>query len=424
MTRSDGDPPTVAYILRSYPRLSQTFIVNEIVGLERLGLRIRIFAMTDARERLVQDAVETIKARTEYLELGRVRGAAALVREHLELALTRPRRYAATAVYLWRRRNVDAGYATCSTRDCFLDAVHLAVILGRSDDRIRHVHAHFAHDPAFIALLVKKLTGVSYSFSAHARDLYQTQASVLGERIHEASSVVTCCRANLDYLRRLVSDGERRKLRLVRHGVDTRTFRPGASPRAALDVPLIVAVGRLVEKKGFVDLVHACRRVLDGGHDFGCEIYGEGPLLEALLGMVSDLGLTQHVSLRGARTQAQLVAALQRADLFALTPYVTSDGDRDGIPNVLLEAMACGLPPVTTAVGGIPEVVVHGHNGLLAAPRDVPSIAGHLAALLGDGARRERLGSRARRTVVEQFDDRRGAQELMGIFGELAGSDA
>jgi glycosyltransferase involved in cell wall biosynthesis len=145
-------------------------------------------------------------------------------------------------------------------------------------------------------------------------------------------------------------------------------------------------------------------------------IYGDGPLFDDLLGAITDLGLGNHVSLAGATTQRGLAAAFQQADVFSLTPYVTGDGDRDGIPNVLLEAMACGLPPVTTAVGGIAEVVVHEDNGLLAEARDVASISAHLAALLTDESRRLNLGRRARQTVVDQFDPAIAAQALVNLF--------
>jgi glycosyltransferase involved in cell wall biosynthesis len=277
------------------------------------------------------------------------------------------------------------------------------------------VHAHFAHDPALVALLLKKLTGLRYSFTAHARDLYQTQPFLLRERIADAEAVVACCRTNLDYLTKLSPDEKRQEVTLIHHGVDSQTFRPSLRPRPR-HIPVIVAAGRLVEKKGFHDLIDACGRLRDDDHSFHCVVYGDGPLFEDLLGTITDLGLGTHVSLAGATTQHGLAAAFQQADVFSLTPYMTSDGDRDGIPNVLLEAMACGLPAVTTSVGGITEVVVHDHNGLLAGPRDVTSIAAHLAALLTDENRRLRLGQRARQTVVDQFDPAMAAHALVNLF--------
>jgi glycosyltransferase involved in cell wall biosynthesis len=182
------------------------------------------------------------------------------------------------------------------------------------------------------------------------------------------------------------------------------------------DRPLILSVGRLVEKKGFPDLLHACQRLKQDGRNFRCVIYGEGPLHGELTALIERLGLVGEVTLAGATDQSRLVPVFQRAAVFALTPFVTGDGDRDGVPNVLVEAMACGLPVVSTAVAGIPELVEHDRNGILAAPRDVQAIAEGLAALLSDEGRRRQYGAAARLTATERFDLRAGARELAALF--------
>jgi glycosyltransferase involved in cell wall biosynthesis len=202
-------------------------------------------------------------------------------------------------------------------------------------------------------------------------------------------------------------------------------FHP-AQPRPTGASPLVLSIGRLVEKKGFGDLLDALRLVKDRGVGFRCVVYGDGPLREELIDAVTRLGLAGDVTFAGARTQRELVDALAAADLFALTPCVTDDGDRDGVATVLLEAMACGLPVVSTAAGGIPEVVIHDQTGLLAEPHDVPAIAEHLAALLADTPRRLRLGSRARHEMVANFDREANVRQLARALGwgetELSGS--
>jgi glycosyltransferase involved in cell wall biosynthesis len=424
--RADGTPTEpktkesrVVYILRSYPRLSQTFILNEVVALERLGLKLQIFAITNPHEPLVQDAVAQVQAPTQYLETALRRSWATILVEHLLVAASAPARYLRTLAFVLRRRDLAAGYATASRFATFIEAVYLTRTLGREGrngaDAPTRIHSHFAHDPTLIALLVKRLTGLPYSFTAHARDIYQVPRSALAERIREASAVVTCCQANLDYLGRLAPAERRRKLRVVHYGLDLEAFHP-AQP-AQTGVPLVVSVGRLVEKKGFGDLVEACRLLKDRGLRFRCLIYGEGPLHEKLVEAVTRLGLTGDVTFAGARTQRELHAALEQAHVFALTPCVTDDGDRDGMPNVLLEAMACGLPVVTTAVAGIPELIINDQNGLLAEPHDVPAIAEHLAALLADPRLRARLGSRARREIVANFNRETNARQLATVLG-------
>lgn len=421
----------IGYILRSYPRLSQTFIVNEMRALEQLGLPIQIFAITNPREPIIQPQVAAIRAALDYLELATQRHPLVILAEHLRAACAAPRRYFAALRYVVRRRDLGADYSASSRYTCFIQAVYVARLIDRARRRgqpISHLHAHFAHDPTLIALLAHMLTGISYSFTAHARDLYQLPAAALLDRIAAASAVVTCCGTNIDYLIQLAPDGMRSKLRLIHHGVDLSGFQPAAQTAdqhsrqdelpvdAADDVPLILSIGRLVEKKGFPDLVYACAELAKAGYRFRCVIYGDGPLHDALATLIAQLGLADRVTLAGACSQAELLPAFQSADIFALAPFVTDDGDRDGIPNVLVEAMACALPVVTTEVAGIPELVQHEYNGLLVAPRAAAGLAAALAALLDDPARRARLGAAARRTVVERFDLRMAAQQLLELF--------
>jgi len=405
--------PRVAYILRSYPRLSQTFILNEILEMERQGVDVRIFAMTDPQEQIVQDGVHRVRAPVEIL--GAARSRPSVVADHLRAAARSPWRYLRTFVQVARRSDIDSGYVTASRFTCFGHAVRLARLMGGPSSQVTHVHAHFAHDPALIALLLNRLTAIPFSFTAHARDLYQTSPHVVGERIAAASAAITCCQANLEHMTRVAPDGAQIKILVVHNGVDLDAFQPGAA-RGDSQVPLIVSIGRLVEKKGFPDLVAACDRLRRAGHRFRCDIYGDGPLREAIEASIAQHGLAGHVTLAGSRTHDELREVLRRADLFALTPFVTGDGDRDGIPTVLIEAMACGLPVVTTPVCGIPDAVIHGETGLLAPPRDVDAIAAHLGALLADEPLRRAIGRRAREAAVRDYDLRAGVRQLAAIF--------
>lgn len=424
MTADSSLPkPYIAYILRSYPRLSQTFIVNEIWALEQLGLPIHIFAVTNPREPVVQPQVAQVDAPVTYLEAAQQQPRGQSIRQHLRLFWQNPFRYLKSFWYALRHAECDEGYTTISRFTCFHLAVHLAYLLHSqqqtSGKRCAHIHAHFAHDPTLIAQLTKELTGLSFTFTAHARDLYQISKSALTDRVAAAVAVVTCCGANLRYLQEVISPANHAKLRLIYHGVNLSHFQavqPTIGRERSRPNLQIISVGRLVDKKGFSDLLQACALLHRRGYGFRCLIYGEGPLHDALSTQIDALDLPQVVQLMGACTQQELVKILPQSDLFVLTPFMTSDGDRDGIPNVLVEAMACGLAVVSTKVGGIPELIRDGENGLLAEPHAITAIADQLAMLFADELLRHQLGNAARQTVEELFDLQSGARQLVSLF--------
>jgi glycosyltransferase involved in cell wall biosynthesis len=416
--------PEIGYIVRSFPRLSQTFVLHEILALESLGVPIQLFPITNPGEPIVQPQVAEVRAPLQYLEGVMQRPRRTIIAEHLKTAIESPRSYAATLRYLLRNAVIDTGYTSSSRWECFHQAIFLARQLRGADNRIGHLHAHFAHDPTLIALLTHMLTGISYSFTAHARDLVQIPQAALVERIAAATAMITCCGANMAYIDEVVPPMLRDKVRLIYHGVNLHGFQPAQIDAAPDATPLIISVGRLVEKKGFPDLIRACAVLKQSGRRFRCAIYGDGPLRAQLEGLIAELGLEGDVALPGELPQRELIPILQGGALFALAPFVTEDGDRDGVPNVLVEAMACGLPVVSTAVAGIPELVRHEQNGLLAAPHDYTALAQQLSRLLDDAPLRMQLARAARQTVVEQFDLHAAAREIAELFAQATRTEA
>jgi glycosyltransferase involved in cell wall biosynthesis len=412
----------IGYLLRSYPRLSQTFVLNEILALEKIGVSLQIFALTNPHEKVVQMQVDQVQSPVHYLDADvQPRSFGTILREHAEVARRHFTGYIRSLVYIAANRRIDQGYTASSRWDCFLQAVHLVYLLTRQEHipgkRIDHLHAHFAHDPALIAYLVHLMTGIPFSFTAHARDLFQVPVKALTDRIRDANAVVTCCRANLDYLNE-IAPSQQAKFSLIYHGVNLNDFQPSATREMepTPTCPLILSVGRLVEKKGFQDLLQALLLVKQQGLEFECAIYGEGPLAPQLQGWIDEHNLAGQVRLPGGRTQHELIQLYHNAALFALTPVQTEDGDRDGIPNVLVEAMAVGLPVVTTAVSGIPELVENNRNGFLYQQHDVEGIASGIAELLRDAQRRSELGRAASKKVMEQFDIAQAAKRLKTLF--------
>jgi glycosyltransferase involved in cell wall biosynthesis len=414
-------PGRVTCLVRSWPRLSQTFILNEVLALERLGLELTVVSLTRSREPARQPQLAAVRAPVRYLDQARRYERLARVADHVTVAVRAPRRYASALLLVWRRPDLADGYATCSAMRCFAHAVRVAAQLRRTGLRRRardgagHLHAHFAHDPALVGLLTERLTGVRFTFTAHARDLYQVPVPSLLPRIAAAAAVITCCQANGDYLTGVLPARLRDRVHVIPHGLPLDRF--SAAPAGKNDGPArIASVGRLVEKKGFPDLLNACARVRAAGHAFTCDIYGGGPLAGELERLRDRLGLVGVVVFRGERDQEGIAEALAGADLFALTPCVTDDGDRDGIPNVMVEAMACSLPVVTTAAGGVLDLVRDGETGLVAPQHDVAAIARNLTTLLTDPSRRRRLGAAGRAVVEEAFDIGASARRLAALY--------
>lgn len=403
----------VVYIVRSWPRLSQTFVVNEVLALERRGVQLDIVSLVRSGETVVQPQVADVRARVSYFDEPMRRR----IRPHLAAFVAAPGRYVGALLLGLRRPGLAAGYGDSSALTCLAHAVRIAAGIHalRGPSRPTHVHAHFAHDPALVGMFVAKLTGLPFSFTGHARDLYQIPARSLAARAAQATTLVTCCEANVTYIRETLPDAQV-PVEVIHHGVDLDRFTPPAS-RDHDGAPVLVSVGRLVEKKGFGDLLHGLARVQ---RDFLLRIYGDGPLHDELVQLRDQLGLADRVDFMGGRDSDEILAALTTADAFVLTPTTTQDGDRDGIPNVLVESMACGLPVVTTTAGGITELVRHDVNGLLCEPEDVAGIARSIATVVGDAELRHRLGAAGRRTVEADYDVNTAAARLETIYSRGA----
>lgn len=406
------------YVVRSWPRLSQTFILNEVLALERRGLPLQVFALVHSGEEIVQPEVADVQAPVAFLDDVRGQPRRKRLLTHLDVLRAAPVRYARTLLYALRKPGLARGYSESSVLGCFRSAVHVtAAILSmrRAGHQVRHVHGHFAHDPALVAMLTARLSGTTYSFTGHARDLVQIPTSSLTARAKDATVLVTCCQANAGYISSVVPSKLRPRVLVVHHGIEVDRFRPaqhahetGANGRT----PTILSVGRLVDKKGYDDLLMALALVKASGAAFRCRIYGDGPRRDDLIRRREILGLADRVEFLGTTSRERIIRALGDADVFALTPRVTEDGDRDGIPNVLVEAMACGLPVVTSAAGGIPELVQNQLNGIVVEPGDHSAIMTGLRTLLDDRMLARRLGASARRTVEREHNMHASARVL------------
>jgi glycosyltransferase involved in cell wall biosynthesis len=394
----------LAYVIGTYPLPTTTFIDREIVTLRGLGVGPAIVSLRRPPSGSSREQVDLARSVSYALPVR----VTSLLSSHLRFLTRRPLTYVSTVVGLAFAPHPDAR-ARARTVLHFGLAVHVTRML---DDlgRVDHVHAHFVDRAALVALVAGRLLGIPYSATAHAADIY-VRPILLPEKVRGSKVTVTCTRYNVEHLRSLVGAEPSRGLRCVYHGIDLARYR-APERRAPRAVPILLSVAQLKEKKGLDVLVRACRILADRGVAFECEIVGDGPLRSRLEALIAELELAKQVRLVGALPHDAVVERYAEAAAFVLPSLIASDGDRDGIPNVILEAMAMELPVVSTAHSGIPEAVQDGVTGLLVPPGDVRALAGALARVLADRDA-GRLGAEGRRRVAERFDLERNVALLL-----------
>jgi len=401
----------VAFVLKGYPRLSETFIAQEIAALERLGLPILIVSLRHPTDSQVHPIHAEIKAPVVYLPEYLYNDPLRVLR-----AWWRVRRLpgygAARGQWLrdwWRDRSANRGRR-------FGQALVLAAELPADVVRL---HAHFLHTPASVTRYAAMVRGLPWSGSAHAKDIWTSPQWELREKLASCDWQVTCTATNRDYLATLAPAG---RVELVYHGLDLQRFAPDPGERAArdgtaLDDPVVLmSVGRLVEKKG-TDILLQALALLPPDLHWRLDHVGGGPLRKTLQAQARSLGLSERIQWRGALAQQQVIALYRNADLFALASRIAGDGDRDGLPNVLMEAQSQGVACVATDVSAIHELIVDGQSGLLVPPQDAQALALALESLIRDPQRRLALGTAGRMRVNAAFGLSSNIARLARKFG-------
>jgi glycosyltransferase involved in cell wall biosynthesis len=401
----------IGVVLKGYPRLSESFILREILMLERLGLDLHIFALRDPRESTVHERVAQVRARVTYLP-DRLLGALGAVAGANAARLARaPHRYLTGLAEALARSARERDAAPLKR---FLQAAVL-VERGLPGTGVTHLYAHFCNDPTTVAYFASRLSGIPFSFSAHAKDIYTQHPAQLASKVARASFVTTCTAANAAHLRRHARGST--PVLCCLHGVETDRYHPAGAARSG--VPHVLSVGRLVPKKGFPVLLDALATLRDRGAGFRCTIVGVGPLESSLRAQVHRLRLDDRVELKGAIAEDALAALYREVDLFALACEVEADGDRDGIPNVVVEAMASGLPVVSTAVGGIAAVVVDGETGALVPASDVDALSARLARLAASPTLGVSWGTEGRRRALARYSAERMVDDYFAVYERI-----
>ena len=402
-------PPTVAFVLKGYPRLSETFITQEILALEARGLRLHLFSLRHPTEASVHPVHARVRAPVTYLPEYLHEEPVRVFRAWREV-----RRWPGhgRALRLWLRDLVRD-----PTRNRVRRFGQAVVMAHELPPEVTHIHAHFLHTPASVARYAAHLTGRRWTGSAHAKDIWTTPRWEKREKLRDADWTVTCTAVNRVELDALAPG----KVELVRHGLDLAEF-PPPPPRAEGEPPIltILSVGRAVEKKGYPDLIAALARLPDVPAWQFVHV-GGGPQIATLRQLAERAGIAHRTEWVGALARPELLARLRAADLFVLASRVARDGDRDGLPNVLLEAQSQGLPCVATRVSAIPELVEDEVTGLLCPPGDPAALAATLGRVLRDPNLRRRLGAAGEGRVRAGFSCVAGADRLAAKFRAVIG---
>ncbi len=407
-----GTPQKIAVVVKGWPRLSESFIAQEVLALERLGLDIDLYSLRHPTDKAVSAFHGRIRARATYLpeylrdDPGRVWRARRVARRLPGYAATRKK-----FVYDLLRD------PTPNRLRRFGQALVLAAEL---PEDTAHIHAHFLHTPCSVARYAAVMRQLPFSFSAHAKDIWTTKNWEKTAKIADAAFGVTCTREGLADLQRCATGADPAKLHLVYHGLDPDRFPAPKTASALKALPVrILSVGRLVPKKGF-DILLQALALLPDDLDWRWTHYGAGPEAAKLSRLAAQLGLEDRITWCGAAPQEELLDAYRSHHLFVLPSRRAQNRDQDGLPNVLLEAQSQGMACIASDIGGIPELIIPGENGLLVLPENPEAVSGAIKRLVDDATFRQGLGAAAQRRVEEHFLLPAHIGRLAALFGATA----
>jgi glycosyltransferase involved in cell wall biosynthesis len=405
-------PQPVIFVLKGYPRLSETFIAQEIRALEALGLDIRIVSLRNPTDDGVHPVHGEIRAPVSYLP--------EYLRDDWKRVLRSWRKARRLPGYRAARRLWRADFRKDRTVNRIRRFGQACVLAAECPPEVGALHAHFLHTPASVTRYAAHMLGLPWSCSAHARDIWTTPDWEKRGKLADLAWCVTCTQMGADNLRSLAADPAR--VHLVYHGLDLDRFptptdaKPARNGKRLGDPVRLIAVGRLVEKKGF-DVLIAALGLLDKQLNWKLVHVGGGALQIRLKAQAIRAGIERRVEWRGAAAQGAVLKALRESDLFVLPSRIAADGDRDGLPNVLMEAASQNLAIVSTTLPAIAELIETGKTGLLVKPGDARGLAEALDRLIRDPAERSRLGYAAAWRVKRDFDMNAGIAQLAALFG-------
>lgn len=398
----------VAYIMSRFPKLTETFVLYEMIAVQSEGVQVEVYPLLREKAEVVHpDAKPFVEAAhfQPFISLP-------ILRAHLHFLLRKPATYLGT---LWTLLRATWGSPRffVGALGIFPKSVYFAHTM--KAEGIDHVHAHFASHPAAAGFIIRRLVGIPYSFTAHGSDLHRDR-HMLREKVAEAAFVAAISNYNKELIIAECKGQHREKVIVIHCGVDTEVFqdRSVVLPSEKGKQPFtIVCVGTLHEVKGQAYLLEACANLQKQGLDFVCHFVGDGPDRQALTSLAEQAGISARVRFHGQQPREKIAQLLQQADVLVAPSVPTSDGRREGIPVVLIEAMSSGVPVIASNLSGIPELVIDEKTGLLTPPRDSAAITHAMERYYRDPALRQRLGNAGRQMVTEEFDLYKNAARLI-----------
>lgn len=402
-----GRKVKVAYIMSRFPKISETFILYEILEQERLGIPVEVYPLLREHQSVSHPEAEKMVQRAHFHPFI----SWPILRANWHFLRRRPVRYF--------KMIIEALGGTFGSLNFFFGALGIlpkSVRFAYEMERqgITHVHAHFATHPTLAALIIHRLTGISFSFTVHGSDLH-VDRRMLDKKVSAAAFAVTVSSFNKEIMVKACGESLRDKIHIIRCGIDSEVFVP-PQPRHSNGLFRVLCVASFEEVKGHRYLVEACRLLRDQGINFVCDLVGEGPVRRQIEQQIADTELSEKVIVHGSRPRQQVAAMFRNADVKVLPSVPTRNGKREGIPVVLMEAMASGLPVVSSKLSGIPELVEDGRSGILVMPRDVEGLARTLQKLSNDADLRHQMGRVGREKVLREFNLRTNAAALAKLI--------
>lgn len=401
----------IAYMMSRFPKLTETFILYEILAVEDEGVTVEIYPLQREKTTVMHREAESLARRAHFEPLI----SPAILRSHAYFLRRKPGAYFKA---LWTSLRATWGSLRyfAGILSFFPKVVHFAYTM--QQDGVQHIHAHFVSHPAAAAFIIHRLTGIPYSFTAHGSDLHRDR-HMLSEKVAESAFAITISNFNKEVIVDECGEAARERVLVLRCGVDTTLFRPSTLHSAAFtpDRPFyILCIGTLHEVKGQTYLIEAVRRLHEQGIPVSCNFIGDGPDQAALEQQVEAAGLRSVVHFLGRKTHDEVAETLQHADVVVAPSVPSSDGRKEGIPIVLMEAMGSGVPVIASDLSGIPELVINHQSGLLVPPGDAPGLAAALERLAVDAELRQQLGAGGRVRVLDEFDLHKNAAQLVRLF--------